>query len=76
MQHVLVNLEFDLHGDSATGSGNLLYASTLDSAREAPDRAIGGRYRWTFARGPEGWQIARAELHRTWTADRDIATTP
>jgi hypothetical protein len=75
MQHVVVNLEFDVDGDCATGSGNLLYARTLDSARQAPDRAIGGRYRWTFARGREGWQIARAELHRTWTADRDVPTT-
>jgi ketosteroid isomerase-like protein len=72
IQHVLVNLEFELDGDSAEGSGNLLFVGSMDSAAEPPDRAIGGRYRWVFRRGPDGWQIARAELHRAWSAGVDL----
>jgi hypothetical protein len=71
MQHILINLEFELDGDTATGTGNLLYASSVDSAGAPPDRAIGGKYRWRFMREAPGWQIARADLVRTWNFRRE-----
>jgi ketosteroid isomerase-like protein len=70
VQHVIVNLEFEVHGDVAEGSGNLLFASSPDSVAAPPNRAIGGKYRWTFVRGPHGWLIAHTQLHRTWTVRR------
>jgi hypothetical protein len=72
IQHVLVNLEFQVNGDTAAGTGNLLFVGSMDSAGEPPDRAIGGRYDWTFRHGAEGWQIARAELRRAWNAGVDL----
>ena len=68
MQHLIANLEFTVEGDTAEGTGNLLFSSSVDSATTAPDRTICGRYRWQFVRGPQGWQIRRAWLRRIWSA--------
>jgi SnoaL-like domain len=73
MQHVLANLELELQGDTAVGSSNVSVIVTLNSAKTPPDYAFGGKYRWTFARTGEGWQIERAELSTTWATGPDIA---
>ena len=53
-QHIIVNLDFDIVGDSATGSGNLLFAGVRN--KEEPDKyyLAGGRYAWTFRREADG----------------------
>jgi ketosteroid isomerase-like protein len=75
MQHLLANLDFEVDGDTAKGTGNLLFACSLNSVKSPPDYACGGKYRWTFARGAEGWQITRAELKMAWSAGADVAGT-
>jgi SnoaL-like domain len=75
MQHLLANLDFEVDGDTAEGTGNLLFAATLSVAKSPPDYALGGKYRWTFARGDEGWQIKYAALEPSWTAGEDAAGT-
>jgi ketosteroid isomerase-like protein len=72
MQHLLANLELTVNGDTAEGSGNLLFSSSPDSAGAPPDSAVCGKYRWEFVRAAEGWQIKRAWLRRVWSVKRAI----
>lgn len=73
MQHVLTNLEFKVQGDTAEGFGNLLFTCTLNTAKSPPDYAVGGKYRWVFARDGDDWQISRAELTAAWSTGADVA---
>jgi ketosteroid isomerase-like protein len=68
MQHILVNVELKVRGDTAEGGGNLVFVSALERPGGPPDHALGGRYRWIFTRDADGWAIARAELRRAWDA--------
>lgn len=72
MQHVMVNLDFELTGPAtATGHGNLVFTAVPD--RKRPDRCFrsGGRYTWSFAKTPEGWRIADATLEFIWNNGGD-----
>jgi hypothetical protein len=73
MQHVLANVELELQGETAVGFSNVLVVVTLNSAKTPPDYAFGDKYRWTFARTGDGWQIERAELRTAWATGPDIA---
>jgi ketosteroid isomerase-like protein len=72
IQHLIANLEFTVTGDTAEGSGNLLFSCSLDSAGAPPDFAISGKYRWEFVRTGDGWQIRRAWLRRIWSAGPNV----
>jgi hypothetical protein len=65
-QHYIVNLDFEIDGDSATGSGDLIYCALPDAGQPTGYYLTGGRYRWTFARTPAGWRIATASLNFLW----------
>jgi len=73
MQHVMVNLEFELTGaDSATGHGNLIFTAVPERAKPEQNFQSGGRYEWTFARTANGWRIAKARLEFIWTRGDNI----
>lgn len=71
MQHIMVNLDFEVNGDEATGTANLIFTGIFDAAKPAEYFQFGGRYKWRFARGPRGWRIAHTLLEILWTAGID-----
>jgi len=72
MQHVMVNLDFELtDADTATGTGNLIFTGVPDKNRPDQLYRSGGRYRWTFRKTAEGWRIADATLVFLWNSGED-----
>jgi len=72
MQHVMVNLDFELTGpDTAEGHGNLIFTGIAD--RDKPDEAYtgGGRYIWKFKKTTAGWRISEAMLQFLWNTGAD-----
>jgi uncharacterized protein (TIGR02246 family) len=65
-QHYIINLDFDLDGDRATGRGDLIYSALPDRDRPTGYYLTGGRYTWTFARKAAGWRIQEATLNFLW----------
>jgi ketosteroid isomerase-like protein len=65
-QHYIINLDFAVDGDRATGRGDLLYAALPDQTRPTGYYLTGGRYSWTFIRTNVGWRIYRATLNFLW----------
>lgn len=73
-QHIMVNLDFDIDGgDSAGGTGNLIFTALADAGDQARYYQAGGRYQWKFRRTGQGWRIAEARLDFLWNngADED-----
>ncbi|MGD9604121.1 MAG: nuclear transport factor 2 family protein [Gammaproteobacteria bacterium] len=72
MQHVMVNLDFEVGGaDSATGHGNLIFTAIPDAARPHEYYQAGGRYNWKFRRTSAGWKICTARLEFLWNNGGD-----
>ncbi len=68
VQHLIVNLDFELTGkDTANGRGNLLFTALPDPSNPAIHHQAGGRYQWEFRRTPCGWRISRARLDLIWS---------
>jgi SnoaL-like domain len=65
-QHFIVNLDFDVNGDTAEGTGTLIYAAVADNDKPSEYYMSGGRYKWTFTRTRAGWRIAKAHLDFLW----------
>jgi ketosteroid isomerase-like protein len=73
MQHIMVNLDFEVTGDRATGTGNLIFVGVPDAQQASSYFMSGGRYRWKFARTNAGWKIAEAFLEFIWNNGADAA---
>jgi hypothetical protein len=72
MQHIIVNLDFEITGpDSATGHGNLIFTALADPAQPTEFIQSGGRYNWEFKRTKAGWRIHRARLDFLWNNGGD-----
>ena len=65
-QHIIVNLLFQVSGDSATGSGNLIFVGMRDENKKSNYFLGGGRYEWQFIRTAEGWKIEHGDLTFLW----------
>lgn len=65
-QHYIINLDFEIDGDRATGRGDLIYSALPDRDKATSYYLTGGRYTWTFMRTSEGWRIWRATLNFLW----------
>ncbi|MSR13934.1 MAG: nuclear transport factor 2 family protein [Gammaproteobacteria bacterium] len=78
MQHIMVNLDFEVAGSRATGTGNLIFVGISDPQKPTEFYMSGGRYRWVFARTKDGWKIAEAFLEFIWTngADAEAVFVP
>lgn len=72
-QHIMINLYFDIDGDTATGTGNLIFAAMTDVTNPVDHYLAGGRYRWKFQRTPQGWRFKHTNLKWLWNngADKD-----
>lgn len=71
MQHVIVNLDFDVAGDCASGTGNLIFAGTMDKDQLTRCHMAGGRFTWDFVRTKGGWRFSHTRLEVLW-----VKTTP
>lgn len=65
-QHYILNLDFDVNGDSAEGTGYLIYTAVTDKNKPSEFYMSGGHYKWTFTRTRAGWLIAKAHLDFLW----------
>jgi SnoaL-like domain len=75
MQHVMVNLHFEVTGsEAATGHGNLIFTAVPDAAKPHEFYQAGGRYVWKFRRTAEGWRICEARLDFLWNNGGDQAS--
>lgn len=71
MQHHILNMQVQVDGDEASGTGYMWFVAINDAER--PDRLyeMGGPYVWRFVRTPAGWKVARQHLDVTWTKGAD-----
>lgn len=76
--HYIVNVDADIDGDTATGTGNIIFAALTDETRPTNVLLQGGRYKWTFKRTEAGWRIARTKLRFIWNngGDEDAVFVP
>lgn len=73
MQHIMVNLHFELgDADNASGRGNLIFIGVPDASKQDQNYMSGGRYEWRFKRTPQGWKIAHTRLQFLWTKGEDV----
>lgn len=72
MQHIMINLDFELTGaDSATGHANLIFTGVADPSEPTQYVQSGGRYVWEFRRTAAGWRIHKAHLDFIWNNGGD-----
>ena len=72
MQHVMVNLDFDIiDANNATGHGNLLFTAVPEATKPHQFYQAGGRYNWKFRRTQSGWRICEARLDFLWNNGGD-----
>ena len=73
MQHIMINLDFELTGpDTAKGRANLIFSAVFDKAHRDRFYQAGGRYRWDFRKTADGWRITDAHLEFLWNNGQDI----
>lgn len=65
-QHMIVNTDFDIDGDHATGTANICFAGVPAGGAPADVYTMGGRYRWRFVRTADGWKIDDAWEEFIW----------
>ncbi|WP_077058012.1 nuclear transport factor 2 family protein [Streptomyces sp. MP131-18] len=71
MQHHILNMDFDVEGDRATGIGYMWFVAVTAPGRTSSPYAMGGPYDWEFRRGPDGWLLVRQRLGVWWTSGED-----
>lgn len=71
MQHMMSNLDFEVDGDNATGTGNLIFTGIMDAAKPTEYYMSGGRYQWKYRRTDAGWRIAHTKLEFIWNNGGD-----
>lgn len=65
-QHMIVNAHFDVEGDHAKGTANIIFAAVPAGAAITDYYMMGGQYRWKFVRTQAGWKIADAWEEFIW----------
>ncbi|MFZ3468231.1 nuclear transport factor 2 family protein [Streptomyces sp. 4.24] len=75
MQHHILNMDFQVDGDRATGIGYMWFVAVTHTGPGVSPYSMGGPYDWDFRRHPEGgWLLARQRLGVWWT-DGDDTTS-
>lgn len=65
-QHMIVNTDFAIDGDVASGSANIIFTGVPVGAGRDTPYMMGGIYRWKFARTAAGWKICDAWEEFLW----------
>lgn len=74
MQHSMTNMQFEIAGDTATGTAYLWFAGIPDPSKPGEHFDVGGPYRWEFRRTDQGWLLAKMHLHMAWTRGNEDAS--
>jgi len=69
-QHVLSNLEFTVHGDTAAGTGTLVFIGLPDPRLPEKNIQFGGHYEWDYLRTNNTWKIKRMRLSIIWSGSQ------
>ncbi len=72
MQHIMVNLDFEITGsNTASGRANLIFTAVFDTDKRDNYYQAGGIYRWDFVKTAKGWLISKAYLDFVWNNGND-----
>ncbi|MEU3186716.1 nuclear transport factor 2 family protein [Streptomyces sp. NPDC006923] len=71
MQHHILNMEFDVVGDTATGIGYMWFVAVPEPHLRDRPYAMGGPYAWEFVRTADGWRLSRQRLGVSWETGED-----
>lgn len=71
MQHHILNMDFEVQGDRATGVGYMWFVAVAGAGAVSSPYAMGGPYDWEFSRGTDGWRLTRQRLGVWWTTGED-----
>ncbi|MER6845562.1 nuclear transport factor 2 family protein [Streptomyces platensis] len=71
MQHHILNMDFEVRGDRATGIGYMWFVAVTGPGTAASPYAMGGPYAWEYARHTDGWRLTRQQLGVWWTMGED-----
>lgn len=71
MEHQLLNMDFEVAGDQASGIGFMWFIGIADSQKPDEIISMGGPYDWEFVRETEGWKIRRIKLGVWWSQGED-----
>ncbi|MFD0120968.1 nuclear transport factor 2 family protein [Streptomyces virginiae] len=68
MQHHILNMDFHVEGDRATGVGYMWFVAVTGGDGSTSPTSMGGPYDWEFRRTPGGgWLLTRQRLGVWWT---------
>lgn len=71
MMHQLLNMQFEVYGDRATGIGFMWFVGVADLHKPGEVISMGGPYDWQFRREADGWKISRIALSVWWQQGDD-----
>ncbi|KAK4941907.1 hypothetical protein LTR10_018237 [Elasticomyces elasticus] len=71
LQHSMTNMQFEVNGDKATGTANLICMATPNLSKPGVNFMFGGPYRWDFVRTEDGWRLWICRLSVVWTLGED-----
>lgn len=67
--HYITNVQFEIDGDHATGSGYLFHVGIPLADRPREHAELGTPYHWEFVRTPAGWRFSVERLDVVWQLD-------
>ena len=71
MMHQLLNMQFEVDGDSATGIGFMWFVGIADKDKPSEIISLGGPCEWEFRRETDGSKISRIRLTTWWQQGED-----
>lgn len=71
MQHHILNMQFEVDGDRATGIGYMWFVAIADAGAPGQHLDLGGPYEWELVRTGEGWRVQVQKLSVAWSAGQD-----
>ncbi|WP_432001145.1 nuclear transport factor 2 family protein [Streptomyces sioyaensis] len=74
MQHHILNMQFEVDGDRATGIGYMWFVAVTEPGKTTSPYSMGGPYDWEFSKGPHGWLLSRQRLGVLWTHGEDTTS--
>ncbi|MGW7579026.1 nuclear transport factor 2 family protein [Streptomyces sp. NPDC054765] len=73
MQHHLLNMQFEVRGERASGSGYMWFVAVHDEERPDDHYAMGGPYEWEYEKSEDGWRLTVQRLGVSWRAGQDVS---
>jgi hypothetical protein len=68
-QHAIMNANFEISGNLATGRANIIFGGCKDSSKPQLSDRLGSRYQWKFKKTAAGWQTAYTLVEKVWEAN-------